>query len=95
MPETEHIWVDGPHGKKYHCQNCGISKTNDYSFFDTCELWTNRVNAYHARLKAHDEVLHKQTSAIEKENMDLKAQVAALTAERDSWADEARDAYDR
>lgn len=41
--ETKHTWIDGPHGWRYHCANCGISKTNDYSFYDTCELWQAHV----------------------------------------------------
>lgn len=34
-----HIWTDGPHGERYHCKRCGISKVNDYDLFDTCESW--------------------------------------------------------
>lgn len=37
-----HIWVDGPHGSKYHCKRCGISKCDDHSCFDTCESWITR-----------------------------------------------------
>lgn len=36
---AQHVWEDGPDGKSYHCQRCGISKCFDHDAFLTCVLW--------------------------------------------------------
>ena len=33
---TNHVWVDGPDGIKYHCAICGVSKVENV--FSTCEF---------------------------------------------------------
>lgn len=34
----EHQFVNGRDGIGYHCRNCGISKTHDYTFY-SCEKY--------------------------------------------------------
>ncbi len=37
--KSGHDWIDGPDGEKYHCQECGISKVQDYGSYHNCEAW--------------------------------------------------------